>query len=114
MIYYISFILVGIGLYGIISQKNLLKQLVALTIIDTAVNIFIVSLGYLQGAEAPIYSVITPVANFVDPLPQALVLTAIVIGVGTLAMASMLLVHIHEEYGSVDVDEIRSAKAVIE
>ncbi|MGQ9855750.1 MAG: sodium:proton antiporter [Fervidobacterium sp.] len=114
MLYYISFILFGIGLYGIISQKNLFKQLVSLTIIDTAVNIFIVSLGYLKGAEAPIYSVITPVANFVDPLPQALVLTAIVIGVGTLALGAMLLVHINEEYGSVDADEIRAAKEVIE
>ncbi|MEJ5256958.1 MAG: sodium:proton antiporter [Fervidobacterium sp.] len=114
MLYYISFVLFGIGLYGIISQKNLFKQLVSLTIIDTAVNIFIVSLGYLKGAEAPIYSVITPVANFVDPLPQALVLTAIVIGVGTLALGAMLLVHINEEYGSVDPDEIRAAKEVIE
>ncbi|MDM7321592.1 MAG: sodium:proton antiporter [Fervidobacterium pennivorans] len=114
MIYYIAFILFSIGLYGIVSQKNLFKQLVSLTIIDTAVNIFIVSLGYLHGAEAPIYSSVTPLANFVDPLPQALVLTAIVIGVGTLAVAAMLLVHIHEEYGSVDADEIRAAKEVIE
>lgn len=114
MIYYIAFILIGIGLYGIVSQKNLFKQLVSLTIIDTAVNIFIVSLGYLQGGEAPIYSAVTPLAKFVDPLPQALVLTAIVIGVGTLAVASTLLVHIHEEYSSVDAEEIRAAKEVIE
>jgi len=114
MIYYIAFILIGVGLYGIVSQKNLFKQLVSLTIIDTAVNIFIVSLGYLDGAEAPIYSYVTPVANFVDPLPQALVLTAIVIGVGILALASMLLIHINEEHGSVDVEEIRAAKEVIE
>uniref|UniRef100_A0A7V4KBB2 Cation:proton antiporter n=1 Tax=Fervidobacterium pennivorans TaxID=93466 RepID=A0A7V4KBB2_FERPE len=114
MIYYIAFILIGIGLYGIVSQKNLFKQLVSLTIIDTAVNIFIVSLGYLHGAEAPIYSSVTPLANFVDPLPQALVLTAIVISVGTLAIAAMLLVHINEEYGSVDAEEIRAAKEVIE
>jgi len=52
--------------------------------------------------RAPIYSAITPVANFVDPLPQALVLTAIVIGVGILALGSVLLVHINEKYGSLD------------
>jgi len=64
--------------------------------------------------RAPIYSAITPVANFVDPLPQALVLTAIVIGVGILALGSVLLVHINEKYGSLDPDEIRDTREVVE
>ncbi len=114
MVYNIAFIIMGIGIYGIVSQKNLFKQLISLSLIDTGVNIFIIGLGYLEGMEAPIYSAITPVAKFVDPLPQALVLTAIVIGVGTLALGAMLLVHISEQYGSVDPDEIRVAKEVIE
>lgn len=114
MIYYIAFVIIGIGLYGIVSNKNLFRQLISLSLIDTGVNIFIISLGYLKGMEAPIYSAITPLANFVDPLPQALVLTAIVISVGILAIGSMLLIHLHEEYGSVDADEIRAAKEVIE
>lgn len=106
MVYYISFILLGIGIYGLLSQKNLFKYLVSLTIIDTAINIFIISLGYVEGKEAPIYSVYTPVANFVDPLPQALVLTAIVIGVGTLALGASLLVRVYEKYGTLEVEEI--------
>ncbi|MGC8819776.1 MAG: sodium:proton antiporter [Fervidobacterium sp.] len=114
MIYYVAFIIMGIGIYGIISQKNMFKQLISLSLIDTAANIFIISLGYLEGMEAPIYSAVTPVAKFVDPLPQALVLTAIVIGVGTLALGAMLLIHLHEEYNSVDADEIRAAREVIE
>lgn len=113
MIYYIAFIIIGIGLYGIVSQKNLFKQLISLSLIDTGVNIFIISLGYLEGMEAPIYSSVTPIAKFVDPLPQALVLTAIVIGVGTLALGAMLLVHLNEQYGSVDSEEIYAAKEVI-
>jgi multicomponent Na+:H+ antiporter subunit C len=114
IIYYVSFIILGIGIYGVVSQKNLFKQLISLSIIDTAVNIFIVALGYVEWGEAPIYSAITPVANFVDPLPQALVLTAIVIGVGTLALGSILLVHINEKYGSLDPDEIRDTREVVE
>jgi multicomponent Na+:H+ antiporter subunit C len=108
MVYYISFILIGIGIYGFLSQKNLFKHLVSLTIIDTAINIFIISLGYIEGKEAPIYSKYTPVANFVDPLPQALVLTAIVIGVGTLALGASLLIKAYEKFGTLDVEEIAS------
>ncbi|MEN3042700.1 MAG: sodium:proton antiporter [Fervidobacterium sp.] len=114
MVYYVAFIIIGIGLYGIVSQKNLFKQLISLSLIDTGVNMFIVALGYVDNMEAPIYSTITPTANFVDPLPQALVLTAIVIGVGILALGAMLLIHLNEDYGSVELDEIRAAKEVIE
>lgn len=114
MVYYIAFIIIGIGLYGIVSNKNLFKQLISLSLINTGVNIFIIALGYLQGLEAPIYSVFTQTAQFVDPLPQALVLTAIVIGVGILALGSVLLIRLHEKYGTVDAEEIRAAKEVIE
>jgi len=106
MVYYISFMLIGIGIYGLLTQKNLFKYLVSLTIIDTAINIFIISIGYIEGKEAPIYSKYTPIANFVDPLPQALVLTAIVIGVGTLALGASLLIKVDEKYGTLEVEEI--------
>ncbi|ODN30778.1 cation:proton antiporter [Fervidobacterium thailandense] len=108
--YYLPLFLVAIGIYGIVSQKNLFKQLVSLGLIDTGVNIFIISLGYIQGMEAPIYSAVTPVAKFVDPLPQALVLTAIVIGVGILGLGAALLIKVHERYGTLELDELRIAK----
>jgi len=107
MIYYISIILIGVGIYGLLSQKNLFKHLVSLVIIDTAVNLFIIASGYVEGKEAPIYSVFTPVANFVDPLPQALVLTAIVIGVGIIALGAALLVRVKQKYGTLNIEEIR-------
>ncbi|MBO8160527.1 MAG: NADH-quinone oxidoreductase subunit K [Thermosipho sp. (in: Bacteria)] len=111
MVYYIAFILIGVGIYGFLTQKNLFKHLVSLTIVDTAVNIFIISLGYIEGKEAPIYSKYTPIANFVDPLPQALVLTAIVIGVGTLALGASLLIKVYEKYGTLDVEQIATKEA---
>ncbi|QTA38056.1 NADH-quinone oxidoreductase subunit K [Thermosipho ferrireducens] len=111
MVYYFSMILIGIGIYGILSQKNLFKYLVSLTIIDTGINLFIIATGYIRGKEAPIYSAFSPTANFVDPLPQALVLTAIVIGVGTLALGASLLVKTYEKYGTLDIEEIAAKEA---
>ncbi|OOC41983.1 monovalent cation/H+ antiporter subunit C [Thermosipho sp. 1074] len=111
MVYYIAFVLIGIGIYGILTQKNLFKFLVSLTIIDTAINIFIISLGYIEGKDVPIYSQYTPVANFVDPLPQALVLTAIVISVGTLALGASLLIKVYEKYETLEVEEIATKEA---
>lgn len=111
MVYYISFILIGVGIYGILTQKNLFKTLVSLTIIDTAINILIISLGYIEGSDVPIYSKYTQSANFVDPLPQALVLTAIVIGVGTLALGASLLIRVYEKYGTLDTEEIAVKEA---
>lgn len=107
MIYYIAIILIGIGIYGLLSQKNLFKHLISLALIDTAINLFVVSTGYVSGKEAPIYSEFTPIANFVDPLPQALVLTAIVIGVGILALGAALLIKVKEKYGTLNVEDIR-------
>ncbi|OOC36109.1 monovalent cation/H+ antiporter subunit C [Thermosipho melanesiensis] len=111
MIYYISFLLIGIGIYGLLTQKNLFKYLVSLTIIDTAINLFIISIGYINGKDVPIFSKYTKTANFVDPLPQALVLTAIVIGVGTLALGTSLLIRTYEKYSTLDVEEIAQKEA---
>ncbi len=108
--YYLPLFLVSVGIYGIVSQRNLFKQLVSLGLIDTGVNILIISLGYIQGMEAPIYSAVTPIAKFVDPLPQALVLTAIVIGVGVLGLGATLLIKIHERYGTLELDELKFSK----
>ncbi|KHC91502.1 NADH-ubiquinone oxidoreductase subunit 4L [Thermotoga sp. Mc24] len=111
MIYVISILLVGIGIYGLLTQKNLFKHLVSLTIIDTAVNLFVIALGYKEG-NAPIYTdkVTNFSLNFVDPLPQALVLTAIVIGVGVLALGASLLVRIKERHSSLDLEEMKGVK----
>ncbi|ACR80736.1 MULTISPECIES: sodium:proton antiporter [Kosmotoga] len=109
MIQYFSIILFVLGIYGLLTQKNLVKMVVSLNIMDVGINLFIISLGYVDGGKAPILSPWTPEStlNFVDPLPQALVLTAIVIGVGITALALSLIIKIHRTYGSVDLDEIR-------
>jgi multicomponent Na+:H+ antiporter subunit C len=81
--------LVLTGLFGVITRRNIIRILLALNILETGVNLFLVSLGYAPGKEAPIVTtrIAGPVTPFVDPLPQALVLTSIVIGLGTTALA---------------------------
>ncbi len=109
MIYAISTILIGIGIYGLLTQKNVFKHLISLSIIDTGVNIFIISTGYVEGGVTPIFTKMVPnnSVKFVDPLPQALVLTAIVIGVGVLALGATLLVRIKEKHSSLDLEDMK-------
>ncbi len=109
MIYAISTILIGIGIYGLLIQKNVFKHLISLSIIDTGVNIFIISTGYVEGGVTPIFTKMVPnnSVKFVDPLPQALVLTAIVIGVGVLALGATLLVRIKEKHSSLDLEDMK-------
>jgi multicomponent Na+:H+ antiporter subunit C len=85
-----GFALILIGLYGALTNRNLLRMIVAFTIADTGVNIVIVAVGYMHGRTAPILdatvSAVDAVQRVIDPVPQALVLTAIVIGLGTTAL----------------------------
>jgi multicomponent Na+:H+ antiporter subunit C len=109
--YSTAIVLFLIGLYGVLTRKNLLKILVSLSIVDTAVNIFIVAIGYVRNGVAPIItaqnSVINPTnIKVVDPLPGALVLTAIVIGVGTTALALAITVSLYKKYKTLNIDEM--------
>ena len=81
--------LVLTGLFGVITRRNVIRILLALNLLETGVNLFLVSIGYAPGKEAPIVTsrITGPATPFVDPLPQALVLTSIVIGLGTTALA---------------------------
>ncbi len=89
----IGFILIIVGFWGLLTQKNIIKIIIAFSILDTGINISIVSLGYVVGKTAPIIDNSVAqlenhnvVNSIVDPVPQALVLTAIVIGFGVTAL----------------------------
>ncbi len=99
-----------IGLYGLMTQKNLLKIVISIDIMDLGVNLFIVSLGYVKNGVAPIYTSknLIFIKNFVDPLPQALVLTAIVISVAVSAFVLSLTIKIYEKYKTVDIDKLNT------
>ncbi|MEI6630999.1 MAG: sodium:proton antiporter [bacterium] len=109
-LYILCLILFAIGLYCLIVKKNLIKKIVGLGITEYAVNLFFILLGYTKGGEAPILSKDTPITNFVDPLPQALILTSIVIGLGVTALMVAITVRIYEKYRTFDINEIRRLK----
>lgn len=106
-IYFLCLVLFAIGLYGILRKRNLIKIIIGIMIAEYAVNLFFVLVGYRMDGRAPIFSPNEEILNMVDPLPQALVLTAIVIGLAVTAMTVALAIRIYEKYGTFDITKIR-------
>ena len=93
------------GFYVVISANNLVKKIVGLNIFQTSVFLFYISMGKVSGGTAPIAA--EGIAQYSNPLPHVLILTAIVVGVATTALGLALIVRIKESYGSVEEDEIQ-------
>ena len=110
-VYTTSIILIAIGLYCIVVKRNLVKIIIGFAILEYAVNLFFAAVGYRKVALAPIVVDKTqPVPFSVDPLPQALVLTAIVIGLGVTALMIAIALRLYEKYGTFDITDIRRLK----
>lgn len=120
MVYMLLLMLFAVGLYGILSQRNLIKIIISLVILEFAVNLFFVAVGFrAAGAPldeagksfAPIRAVGESGADFaaraVDPFPQAMVLTAIVIGLGVLVLLVAMALRLYQRYGTYDINEMR-------
>ena len=107
--YLASFFLITLGLYCIVTKHDLLKSVIGLSIIDYGVNLLIITIGFNPGGTAPIFTQgeITASSYFVDPIPQALTLTSIVIGARVTAMSLALVIKLEEQYGTIDTREIR-------
>jgi multisubunit Na+/H+ antiporter MnhC subunit len=102
-------VLIGIAFYIIISQRNLVKLVMGLSILASGVNLFLITLGYRKGGVAPIYTH-APAGIMVLPVPQALTLTSIVIAVATLALMLSMVVLIYRHTGSTDSEKSRIMK----
>ena len=107
--YLIVILLMMMGLFIVISQENLVKKLVGLSIFQTSVFLFYITLGRVSGGTAPILTDL-PGTVYSNPLPHVLILTAIVVGVATLALGLALILRINEAFGSIEEDEILAAK----
>jgi multicomponent Na+:H+ antiporter subunit C len=105
--YWITVFLMTAGLYIVIARGNLVKKLIGLSIFQTSVYLLYVAPGTVIGGTAPIIS--PHYAVYSNPLPHVLILTAIVVGVATLALGLALAVRIRELYGSIEEDEILAA-----
>ncbi|MEX0618322.1 MAG: cation:proton antiporter subunit C [Pseudohongiellaceae bacterium] len=103
--YWISMVLMMIGFYIIIAQGNLLKKIIGLNLFQTSVFIFYISTGMVEGGATPILTEGTVLYS--NPLPHVLILTAIVVGISTTAVALALAIRIREAYGTVEEREIQ-------
>ena len=111
VVFYGSFALILTGLLIVFTQKNIIKILLGLNIADTGVNILIVSAGFIKNGQAPILSGhFSDLLKMVDPVPQALVLTSIVIGFGVTAVGLTLAVRLYQKYKTLDISKIRGLK----
>ena len=99
-------VLTFIGIITVLLKKNIIKILLGINILESAVNLFLVSLGYREGGVAPIFT-LAPSKLMVLPTPQALTLTSIVIGVATSALVLSFAMVLKKKYGTVDIDKIR-------
>lgn len=106
--------LILIGLYAIIFKRNLIKMIIGVTLVQSGVNLFLITLGYRKGAVAPIFTslpdgVVVP-GGMVLPVPQALTLTSIVIGVAVLALMLSMVMHLYRHHKTLDSKKIRRLK----
>jgi multicomponent Na+:H+ antiporter subunit C len=102
--YVVTIFLMVAGLYIVIARGNLIKKLIGLSLFQTSVYLLYIEPGKILGGTAPIVDPAFQVYS--NPLPHVLILTAIVVGVATLALGLALVVRIHEAYGTIEEDEL--------
>ena len=110
IVYLLCFILFLVGLYGVITRRNLIKIVISLSIMEFSTFLFFALVGYIDGGVAPIVNPSDPAKIYVDPLPQALVLTAIVIGLATTAMLKAVIIRLYRKYKTFDIREINNLR----
>ena len=109
-IYLLCLVLFCIGLYGAVRKRNLIKIIIGLVIMEYAVNLFLVLIGYRLQGRAPILASDQQVLNMVDPLVQSMVMTTIVIGLALIMLVVAIAVRIYEKYGTFDITKIRKLR----
>lgn len=109
-----GFVLILVGLYGALTNRNILRMIVSFTIAETGTNLVLVTVGYLPGRKAPILDEAVPAADaaarIIDPVPQALVLTAIVIGLGVTALMLAYAYKLYETRRTLDIASFTELK----
>ncbi|OQX98330.1 MAG: cation:proton antiporter [Bacteroidetes bacterium 4572_117] len=110
----IGFLVILAGLWAIMTKKNIIRIIIGFVLFDTGIHIVMVALAYVKGKAAPILdstvSIDDAVNSIVDPIPQALVLTAIVIGLGVTALMLAYAVKLHKEKGNLDIKSFKELK----
>jgi len=109
-----GFLVILIGLWGMLTRRNIIQIIIGFSLTDTGVHMLMVAVGYLNGRTAPILDAAVDRASaasvVVDPIPSALVLTAIVIGLGITALMLSYAIQIHKKNGSLSIDDCSELK----
>ncbi len=110
----IGFLLILTGLYGLLTRKNLIRIIIGFSLFDTGLHVVMVSIAYIRKGTAPIIDESVSIANaaqeIADPLPQALVLTAIVIGLGVTALMLAYALRMYKQKGSLNISDFTHLK----
>ena len=104
------FLLITLGLYGMVLKRNYMKKVIGMTIFQAAIILLFIMTAYKEGATVPVLDKAQVGENpdaYVNPLPHALMLTAIVVGVATVGVALSLMMRIHKGFGTIDEDQLR-------
>ncbi|ELY99107.1 NADH-ubiquinone oxidoreductase chain 4L [Natrialba chahannaoensis JCM 10990] len=109
--YALMFVLMGVGMYMMIANQNLVKKLIGVNLFQTAIFLFFVAVAYVEGGSAPIVPTEGAPGAMASPLPHVIVLTAIVVGIALTAVGLALIVRIHSEYGTLREDTLREVRA---
>lgn len=104
--YFVTVFLMVAGLYVVIARGNMIKKLVGLALFQTSVYLLYIAPSKISGGTPPVLDKARPELVYSNPLPHVLILTAIVVGVATLALGLAIVARIHEEYGTIDENEI--------
>jgi multicomponent Na+:H+ antiporter subunit C len=104
--YWVCAALMMIGFYAVIAKSNLVKKAIGLGLFQTGIFLFYINIGKVQGGTAPVKELTGQEVVYSNPLPHALILTAIVVSVSTLAVALAIIVNIREKYGTIDEHDI--------
>ncbi len=105
--YWVFAVLLMIGFYALVAKQNLFKKMLGLSILQSAVFLLYITMAEREGGTAPIIQPGVADQLYSNPLPQVLILTAIVVGISTMALGLAIVVRIREEYGTIEDDEIR-------
>lgn len=105
--YWIAVLLLMTGFYAVVAKRNMIKKLIGLSLFQAAVFLLYITEGKVDGGTAPIFTEAGFEQVFSNPLPQVLILTAIVVGISTTALGLAIVVRTKEEYGTIEEDEIQ-------
>ncbi len=95
-----------VGLYTVVTHNNFIKKIIGINIMETSVFLLFVSIGFVHGASPPVLTLGDTGGPFVNPLPSALILTGIVVGVSITVYGLSMVIQIHQLYGTIELDEI--------